>query len=1047
MIVVEDGDVAVIRSSHFVYWGQIKGQIMAGVGCSIMNDKSVYSGFFKDGQRHGVGKLAAPDHEFVGEFDQGKKHGYGSATFKDGKKVRGQYCKGRLQGFSELKTEERAFVAEFHEDKIEGIGSEIFEGGRYIGQFKASKRNGVGLLIEGNRSYRGYWKDDIEHGFGVEDLEDFKYEGSFVDGIKRGYGRETMNNGNSIYLGCFADGFKQGFGRLDEGQDIYIGEYNKGDRSGFGYLKASSNIYFGSWVDNCREGFGLQSSSKGEFKGEWKENTHHGKAVVVGGDGSKLGLLYNKGVKQRMLSVDEIEDVEKQFKEIDIEAFLSGSNAKVHKILDYVKRGVKQTDTDIEFIKNKLESMKNNLTQRVDYVSQSYALAEYELKVVKKKVDRLLSLKGISMSMIESATLGSLPFLLKDQQERDDAVKQSIEKNIFMPHEKLASLRIDKSISQIKDEPQVSKLDLQKQDYPKDDKSSFVKPKDIKPKFIGDPLSVLGPFSKKPGTASPERRQQTSKSKEKSTELIEKYHKELSHMDINTVKAYQAALANDPLLAKYQTADKQVQVSDLLLNGDSFLRSEIAQREAWLEKDRKILQDRQIELEKNISEWEKKLLLAEEKAKSQEATISKLNKTIDDQAELASMKIQHLEEKVLQEREEKEQALTSMASEHKKQIDLKDQMVSNLYQEIDNFKGDLRLVNDKNDKLKAEISALELKLRESEELAEKRAKIIEDKERMEKDIVTIEAQRRLAIELEFGRQAEERKKIADNIKKQEEAERLKKEEADRKRKEEFEKKKLEKEKQENKEAIEEEEEERRQQEQKKKLASMIEESKRRKKEEAEKLKKQEEEDSLRKFSSNEAMIDFLNFKPIQATDGSDNKDTAAKPVLETEANTSQDVKPAPDQTEEVVSLDSLFSKGILNAVKSSNFQSSEVKELVKTEIEAFLEDPAEFLQIYQNCRSFLPSHSMFQTRSRLLRLQRVPYHRQIAALADRQQPHAVQVLWSPRKYDWLTRQTNRRAQSQRRQGHCSNERIQRSRDLRLEPSATEEESRDSSKVE
>ena len=93
-------------------------------------------------------------NKYVGEWKNGKKHGYGTLTFKD--------SKGSPDG---------GYIGEWKNGKFHGHGTYTFkdEYGSYNGEFKNGLYDGQGILIFEwkMKSYEGEFKNGKFHGQGV----------------------------------------------------------------------------------------------------------------------------------------------------------------------------------------------------------------------------------------------------------------------------------------------------------------------------------------------------------------------------------------------------------------------------------------------------------------------------------------------------------------------------------------------------------------------------------------------------------------------------------------------------------------------------------------------------------------------------------------------------------------------------------------------------------------------------------------------------------------------------------------------------------------
>jgi hypothetical protein len=166
---------------------------------NVKFDDGLYSGFIKEGQRHGQGTLTKPQQDealgdsYSGEWKDDKKCGQGTEKL---------YVEGE-------KTFE--YIGEWKDDKKCGQGTEIMylylEGEKsreYIGKWKNDNKCGQGTKIkyfdgEKDTEYTGEWKDGNECGQGTkirykDGKKDTEYIGEWKDGNK------CEENKHSSYL-------------------------------------------------------------------------------------------------------------------------------------------------------------------------------------------------------------------------------------------------------------------------------------------------------------------------------------------------------------------------------------------------------------------------------------------------------------------------------------------------------------------------------------------------------------------------------------------------------------------------------------------------------------------------------------------------------------------------------------------------------------------------------------------------------------------------------------------------------------------------------
>jgi hypothetical protein len=74
------------------YVGERENGKYHGQGTLTFRDGRKYVGEWKDGKRNGQGTVTSPDgYKYVGEFKNGKNHGQGTLTFPDGIKFVGEF--------------------------------------------------------------------------------------------------------------------------------------------------------------------------------------------------------------------------------------------------------------------------------------------------------------------------------------------------------------------------------------------------------------------------------------------------------------------------------------------------------------------------------------------------------------------------------------------------------------------------------------------------------------------------------------------------------------------------------------------------------------------------------------------------------------------------------------------------------------------------------------------------------------------------------------------------------------------------------------------
>ena len=108
--------------------------------------KTIYEGQFEFGAKTGVAKIVARDFSYLGEVEQGLKHGFG--------KYEDDY---------------QSFTGDWLQDKRSGLGlaTWVKDERRYFGEWRENLKEGLGYEMSSKEEYRGYWRQGRWDGLGV----------------------------------------------------------------------------------------------------------------------------------------------------------------------------------------------------------------------------------------------------------------------------------------------------------------------------------------------------------------------------------------------------------------------------------------------------------------------------------------------------------------------------------------------------------------------------------------------------------------------------------------------------------------------------------------------------------------------------------------------------------------------------------------------------------------------------------------------------------------------------------------------------------------
>lgn len=152
---------------------------------------------------------------YLGEFKNGNRHGQGRMTYPNGDQLIGDFTEGFVNGKAIL---------------IYG------NGGKYIGEFKNNRLHGQGTLMFANGDELiGNFKESSIDGWGTLNFTNGnKYVGEFKGNLLNGRGTLTYANGDKL-TGEFKDGFINGQATLTYASGRrYVGEWKLGKRDGEG---------------------------------------------------------------------------------------------------------------------------------------------------------------------------------------------------------------------------------------------------------------------------------------------------------------------------------------------------------------------------------------------------------------------------------------------------------------------------------------------------------------------------------------------------------------------------------------------------------------------------------------------------------------------------------------------------------------------------------------------------------------------------------------------------------------------------------------------
>nr|XP_002738000.2 PREDICTED: MORN repeat-containing protein 1-like [Saccoglossus kowalevskii] len=181
---------------------------------------------------YGVYNYPNSFYRYEGEWKDGRKHGHGKLVMKDGSYYEGEFIHGEIEGHGTRYWSHNGNVYSGHflNGELHGHGVMRYANGmEYRGEFQSNKKEGHGVLIE---------------------IDGSMYEGSFHSNQRHGEGQQTYVNGDR-YIGDWINGYRQGSGEITfADKTIYDGQWRNDMFNGEGtYIHSSGMTYEGLWIN------------------------------------------------------------------------------------------------------------------------------------------------------------------------------------------------------------------------------------------------------------------------------------------------------------------------------------------------------------------------------------------------------------------------------------------------------------------------------------------------------------------------------------------------------------------------------------------------------------------------------------------------------------------------------------------------------------------------------------------------------------------------------------------------------------------------------
>ncbi|XP_051844732.1 MORN repeat-containing protein 1 isoform X3 [Antechinus flavipes] len=176
------------QNAFFRYEGEWKDGKKHGHGKLLFKDGSYYDGEFVDGEIFGMGQRywSSTGNTYTGQFVLGELHGHGVMIYKEGGKYEGEFYQGMREGPGTLTDKNgQVYQGTFHENKKHGVGQMTFNNGdNYEGDWILDQRQGHGVMHYADGSiYKGQWRNNVFNGQGLMiHCSGIIYDGLWING-------------------------------------------------------------------------------------------------------------------------------------------------------------------------------------------------------------------------------------------------------------------------------------------------------------------------------------------------------------------------------------------------------------------------------------------------------------------------------------------------------------------------------------------------------------------------------------------------------------------------------------------------------------------------------------------------------------------------------------------------------------------------------------------------------------------------------------------------------------------------------------------------
>lgn len=258
----------------------IAGDCLNGRGAFRFPDGSRYIGQFQDGEIHGWGSLLHNNgHRYRGTWVNRLPSGEGIIQLSDGRTWKGEWRYGHP-----LELEQTDFL------DVLASNDWPVQTGCQTGQ--CDQGEGVNLLSDGSK-HKGRFSNGIAHGQGVRQYPNgVRLKGQFRHGLPDGNGTLELE-GELELKGDWSEGHFE----IRNRNAIGCQSGDCKDGLGLAVLWEGQGIYKGSFLNGQPDGLGVALfSDASHYEGEWKSGRAHGRGNMFQSDGSFYSGIWENGV-------------------------------------------------------------------------------------------------------------------------------------------------------------------------------------------------------------------------------------------------------------------------------------------------------------------------------------------------------------------------------------------------------------------------------------------------------------------------------------------------------------------------------------------------------------------------------------------------------------------------------------------------------------------------------------------------------------------------------------------------------------------------------